>query len=285
MRESNLVGQPRINHSYWRYAKIWLVGIFLVAACFAPTVGAITSISQSYATSEKLSLGSIVSIKANSSDHVVATSTENSDNMLGVVISDGNSILTYVNGQESQVQITTSGMASVLVSDVSGEIKQGDAITASPIKGVGMKATGNSKVIGIAQGEPINSDDKQSYTNDYGTKQEVTLGQVDVLVNVAYFYKQAEKTIIPAAIQNVANAMAGKQVSTMPIIISAAIFIVMMIVVATIIYSLIKNSIISVGRNPMAQSAVWRDVIQLSLLILAILTVGFISIYLILTRF
>lgn len=279
------MGLNNIQKTRWYYAKFWLVSVFLVAACIAPTAGAIASISQSYTTTEKLSLGSIVSIKKNSSDYVVATSTENSDNMLGVVISDGNSILTYVNGQKSQVQVTTSGMASVLVSDVSGEIKQGDAITASPIKGVGMKATGNSKVIGIAQGEPINSDEKQSYTNDYGVKQSVTLGQVDVLVNVAYYYKQAEKTIIPAAVQNVANALAGKQVSAIPILISAAIFIVMMIVVATIIYSLIKNSIISVGRNPMAQSAVWRDVIQLSLLILAILTVGFISIYLILTRF
>jgi hypothetical protein len=285
MKESSLVGLNNIQKTRWYYAKFWLVSVFLVAACIAPTAGAIASISQSYTTTEKLSLGSIVSIKKNSSDYVVATSTENSDNMLGVVISDGNSILTYVNGQKSQVQVTTSGMASVLVSDVSGEIKQGDAITASPIKGVGMKATGNSKVIGIAQGEPINSDEKQSYTNDYGVKQSVTLGQVDVLVNVAYYYKQAEKTIIPAAVQNVANALAGKQVSAIPILISAAIFIVMMIVVATIIYSLIKNSIISVGRNPMAQSAVWRDVIQLSLLILAILTVGFISIYLILTRF
>ena len=285
MRESNLVGLTRIKHSYWHYAKIWLVGVILTASCIASSVSAIASISQSYTTTEKLSLGSIVSVKENASDYVVATSTDNSDNMLGVVISDGNSILTYVNGQESQVQVSTSGMASVLVSDVSGAIEQGDAITASPIKGVGMKATGNSKVIGIAQGEPINSTAKQSYTNDYGTKQEITLGQVDVLVNVAYYYKQAEKTIIPAAIQNVANALAGKQVSAMPILISAAIFILMMIVVATIIYSLIKNSIISVGRNPMAQSAVWRDMIQLSLLILAILTVGFISIYLILTRF
>lgn len=285
MRADSLVGATRDKRRYWYSAKLWLAGILFLSLNLAPLAGAMTSISQGYATTETLSLGSIVSLKNNSADHVIATSTDTASNMLGVTISDGNSILTYVNGTESQVQVATSGIVSVLVSDVNGEIGQGDAITASPIKGVGMKATANSKVIGISQGTPINSDTKQDYTDDFGAKKQITLGQVDVLINVAYYYKQAEKTIVPAAIQNVANALAGKQVSTMPILVSAGIFIVMMIVTASIIYSLIKNSIISVGRNPMAQSAVWRDVIQLSLLILAILTVGFISIYLILTRF
>jgi hypothetical protein len=48
---------------------------------------------------------------------------------------------------------------------------------------------------------------------------------------------------------------------------------------------MIRNSIISVGRNPMAQSAVYRDVIQLSALVLGILAVAVIAIYFILSRF
>jgi hypothetical protein len=83
----------------------------------------------------------------------------------------------------------------------------------------------------------------------------------------------------------VANALAGKTVNTTPIIISAVIFIVTLAVVVSIIYSMIRSSIISVGRNPMSQSAVYRDVIQLSALVLGILAVSVISIYFILTRF
>ena len=56
------------------------------------------------------------------------------------------------------------------------------------------------------------------------------------------------------------------------------------LVVSVIIYSIIRSSIISIGRNPMAQSAVYRNVIQLSTLVLAILGVSVIAIYLILTR-
>jgi hypothetical protein len=103
-------------------------------------------------------------------------------------------------------------------------------------------------------------------------------------IGVAYFFKEPEKTLIPSAIQNVANALAGRQVSALPILLGAGIFLVTIIVVVSIIYSMIKSSIISIGRNPMSQSAVYRDLIQMSALVLGILSVGMISIYLVLTR-
>jgi len=139
---------------------------------------------------------------------------------LGAVINDKRSLLTLTNDKDNQVQVATSETVPVLVSDINGDISQGDQITASPIKGVGMKATGNTKVVGIAQGEPIDSDDKQTYTDNQGIKQTITLGEVQLLVNVAYYYKQPEKTIIPSALQNLANALAGKTVSSLPLIIS-----------------------------------------------------------------
>lgn len=150
-----------------------------------------------------------------------------------------------------------------------------------------MKATANSKVVGIAQESLSNSsgNSKQEYTDSEGKKQTVTIGQVAVQVNVAYYFKQPEKTIIPQALQNLANRMAGKTVSTMPIIISGAIFIITLIVVCSIIYAMTRSSIISIGRNPMSQSAVYRNVIQLSVLVLVIIGVALISIYTILTRF
>jgi hypothetical protein len=259
----------------------------LIAALLLPmSAGAITSLSQGFTTTDTLPLGAIVSLQNNSSDHVVATTTSNVNSILGVVINDGSSLLTLSNSEENQVQVATSGMVSVLVSDINGTISQGDPITASPVKGVGMKATNNTKVVGIAQGKPTtNGDAKQSYTDSQGQKQPLILGEVPVLINVSYFYKQPDKTIIPSAIQNVANALAGKTVNTTPIIISAVIFIVTLAVVVSIIYSMIRSSIISVGRNPMSQSAVYRDVIQLSALVLGILAVSVISIYFILTRF
>lgn len=261
-----------------------LVGALLLT--FIPVAAdAATTISQGYTTSDTLSVGSIVSLSDGTTDQVSAATPSTVNNLLGVVIDNGSSLLTVTNGSTSQVQVATSGIESVLVSDINGAIVQGDSITASPIKGVGMKATSNAKVIGIAQSDPANSATKQSYTDSQGQKQSVTLGQVSVAVNVSYYYAQPDKTLIPQAIQNIANALAGKQVNPLPIIISGVIFIVTIIVVISIIYSMIHSSIISVGRNPMAQSAVYRDVIQLSALVLGILAVAVIAIYVILTRF
>jgi hypothetical protein len=259
--------------------------LFLWTCLCTPSAGALTSLSQGYSTSSSLAQGSIVSLKNGQTDHVEATSINNGGNILGVVVSGGGSLLSLSNSNSSnQVQVATSGVAGVLVSDINGPISQGDQIAASPIAGIGMKATSNAKVIGVAQGTPSN-DTKQSYTDASGKKQTLTLGIVDTLISVSYFYKQPDKTIIPSVIQNLANALAGKSVSPLPIIISGAIFVVTLIVVSSIIYSMIRSSIISVGRNPMSQSAVYRDVIQLSVLVLGILVVAVISIYIVLTKF
>lgn len=260
--------------------------MFLVGAALNPT-RALTTISQSYNTEGPLSLGSIVSLENNTSDSVIAAATSNVESLLGVAINGDSSPLILSNGGENQVQVTTAGIAPVLVSDINGPIKQGDHITASPISGVGMKATSNIRIVGIAQGDlndTLSGTTKQTYKDANGEEQTVTIGEIPVLVNVAYYFKEPDKTVVPSALQNLANALAGKEVSTVPIIISTAIFVIMLIVVVSIIYAMIRSSIISVGRNPMSQSAIYRDLIQLSALVLAILAVGLIAIYMILTR-
>jgi hypothetical protein len=276
----------RAAHHYTLHSlPFWLAAIGLFGLAMPLSAHAATSISQSYSTSDKLSLGSMVSLQDRSTDQIVAAASSNVDSLLGVVINADTSLLSLSNGQPNQAQVGTSGILQVLVSDINGAVVRGDHITASPISGVGMKATGNVRIIGVAQDNlATTTASQQSYTDKDGTKHSVSLGEIPVLVSVAYYFREPDKTIVPSALQNLANALAGKTVSTLPIIISAAIFIIMLIVVVSIIYAMIRSSIISVGRNPMAQSAVYRDLIQLSSLVLAILAVGLIAIYLVLTR-
>ncbi len=255
----------------------------LMAFVMPAAVFAMTPISQGYNTTENISMGALVSVKNNSSDTIEPATTKTSGSLIGVAINDGSSLLEIGTSGTKQVQVATSGIVPALVSNYNGEIKQGDPITSSPIKGVGMKATSNAKVIGLAQGT-MTGTSKQKAQVEGGGEQEFTFGQVDVLVSVSYHYQQPEKTIIPAAIQNVADSIAGRKVDSTPIIVSTIIFVVMLVTVSSIIYSMIRSSIISVGRNPMAQSAVYRDIIQLSILVLAIIGVSVIAIYLVLTR-
>lgn len=274
---------PVANGSFFRSNAFITTLSCLIALVIPATAFAVTTISQGYTTNDQLSLGSMVSIEKNSADRVVAAGTANVDSLLGVVINSDSSLLSVSNGQDNQVQVATSGTIDVLVSDINGTIKRGDHITASPLSGVGMKASANVRIIGVAQSD-LTRGSTETYKDKAGKEHSVKLGQVPVQVNVAYFFKEPEKTIVPSALQNIANSLAGKSVSALPILLSAAIFVIMLIVVSSIIYSMIHSSIISVGRNPMSQSAIYRDLIQLSSLVLAILAVGLVSIYFILTR-
>src|SRR5690348_2756035 len=128
-----------------------LLGILTVIALFAPPTHAITTISQSYSTTDNLPIGSIVALKKNTTDNVQAANLENADNIFGVTINTSSSLLSIQGTQGQQVQVATQGMENVLVSDYNGVVKQGDAITASPIAGVGMKATDNIRIVGMAQ--------------------------------------------------------------------------------------------------------------------------------------
>lgn len=256
-------------------------GVF--ALVIGPSVFAVTSLSESYSSKEALSIGTIVSVQDEQTDIVEASESANVDNMIGVVIASGSSLLNLSNGQADQVQVATSGTLPVIVSDINGDVVRGDHVTASPVKGVGMRATANVRVVGIAQGKMTNVK-VQKYKNSDGEEKTMRLGEVPVLVNVAYYFKEPDKTIVPAAIQNVANSLAGREVGTVPILISGAIFLIMLIIVASLVYSMIRSSIISVGRNPLSQSAIYRDLVQLSGLVLAILAVGLVSIYLVLAK-
>jgi hypothetical protein len=226
-----------------------------------------------------------VSLQADSANQVVPAASSNSDNILGIVVNANTSSLSLSSGGANEVQVATSGTLRVLVSNINGPIAQGDYITASPIAGVGMKATGNSRVVGVAQSSlSSTAGSTQSYTDSSGAKQSVVIDKIPILVNVSYYYKQPDKTLIPLAVQTIANALAGKSVSPIPILVSAGIFLVTLMVAVIIIYSMIRSSIISVGRNPMSQSAIYRDLIQLSALVLGILAGGFVVIYLVLTK-
>ena len=270
-----------------KITRSWLNKTLLISGLLA--IAGITSasasplITQGFNTTQTINIGSIVSLSQGSQTNVVASNTNNARSLVGVVIASNNAQVSLTSGL-NQVQVATSGVNQVLVSDFNGKIATGEEITASPIDGVGMLATDNAEVIGTAQGSfPNASATKQNIKTTTGSET-INIGDVPVLISVGYFTKQPTKTLIPTAIQNLVNAIAGKQVKTLPIIISAVIFLFTLIAVVSIIYSLIHGSIISVGRNPMAQTAIYRNVMQLSALVVGIIAVALFAIFMILTR-
>lgn len=261
------------------------LSVCLLVLALAPALAAATSvISVAYPASQPLAAGTLVSLNKETNGVEPAT-TKNADNLLGAVVLDGNSLLSF-EGTGSSVQVTTSGVTQVEVSDINGAINPGDSITASPIAGVGMKATTNVKIIGVAQASLASSSgaQKQTVTDQTGKKQQVLIGTVPVDINVAYFFKTPDKSIIPQTIQNLANTVAGREVAPLPILLSAAIIIVSIIAISSLISSAVRSSIISVGRNPLSQAAVYRNLLQVSGLILGILAAAVAAVFMILTK-
>ena len=240
--------------------RLGLLVTLLITSVFSTAAGALAPISQEFLSIKAIPLGSIVSLDKDSSENVSASNTSNANAIVGVTVNGDSSPITLSTDQSNQVQVATSGVVPVLVSDINGSISLGDEITASPIDGVGMKATENAKVVGIAQGDLASSSNhtQQTYTDKKGQKHTILIGEVSVLVDVSYFFKQPDKTLIPPAVQNLANALAGKTVNPLPILVSMAIFLITLIIVVTLIYTMIHGSIISVGRNPMSQAAIYQ---------------------------
>ena len=267
-------------HAFWP-TLIYLLGLFVVLVGITIPALAVTPVSQSYLTDKTIPLGSLVALDGDSADKVIPADPDSVKNLIGVTINDSTPLV-LTSGNSNSALVATSGIAPTLVSNLNGEIELGDQITASPIAGVGMKATTNTKVIGVAQSQV--SSKKTETVNVNGKDEEIEIGEIRLLVSVGYHYQEPEKTLIPLALQNIANAMAGKKVDPLPIIISLIIFIVTMIIVISLVYSIVRSSIISVGRNPLAQSAVYRNAIQMSVLVLAIIAVATIAIYLVLTK-
>src|SRR5206468_2227246 len=142
------------------------------------------------------------------------------DSMVGVV---GDKSLLELSNGISSVQIVTNGVTPALVSDINGDVKTGDKITSSPIAGVGMKATSSTVVIGTAQANLANvKTGTRTITDKGGHARNVKIGAVSLQVDkVFYEAPQSENLYLPPAFQQLANSVAGRQVSAIRVVAAA----------------------------------------------------------------
>lgn len=161
--------------------------------------------TQGFGADEKLLRGAVVSKTEDDENKVEGSTAEFADRMHGVVVRSNESpvILTY---DTSGVLVATSGRYEVLVSNVNGEIQAGDYITASPIKGVAMKADDRQpKSLGRAMAAFDTEDQNQvlateEVTTREGQQRTVAIGRVltdlDVRNNPLAFGIQAPQVLI-----------------------------------------------------------------------------------------
>lgn len=272
--------RPRLQHQ---------LGLMIVAvvATVWPAV-ALASLSQGFSTTTSIPAGSLVSLDAKASGSVDIADLDNVNRLFGVVVPPSSASISLGTGS-GQVQVVTTGSATVLVSTAGGAIKTGDYVTVSPISGVGQKADVTSKVrvIGTAQEDFDGSGSNVTkQTIDTGSgKQEVAIGQIPVQVSVSTYTQDAtQSSVIPSWVQKIASTIAGKTVSPVRIIIAGLILLVAVISVSVLLYAAVRNSIISIGRNPLSRGAVLGGLLQVTLIAALILGVAGAAMYVVVAK-
>lgn len=224
-------------------------------------------------------------LKQSGGDEVVAADSDHTAQLVGAVVGSKDATLSLSRATD-RVQIATSGGVDVIVSDLGGTIKSGDSITASPLSGVGMKATESGRVVGVARGEFTAKQATKTTTlksND-GTTRTFSIGTVPVDIQVTYFAAPSAKTIIPAFLQKFTNTIAGKEVSVFRVVLGMLIAVASVFVVTILLFVGVRSSMTSIGRNPLAQSDIYRGLLQVLLTGVGILGLSFTLVYIILTH-
>jgi hypothetical protein len=241
-----------------------------------------SSIAQGFKTqNSNITAAALVSIQKDNSNSIELSNRNNADRLIGVV---GSKPLIELSGGAG-VQVVTSGLTLLLVSDLNGTIVNGDKVTASPIEGVGMKATESTTVVGTAQGDLRSvTTENRTVTAKDGKKQTVHIGLLPLQVSVAYYTVPTSKaSFVPGFLQDLANSIVGRNVSPVRVLVAGLILLLLFVSVTVLLYSAVRSSIISIGRNPLSETAVRKSLFEVGLTILAVLIFAVLIIYLVLT--
>jgi len=276
----------KIARTVLSFAVIVGVAIAAVAPAYAQS-GQGTSV-QGYAAETPISTGTIVRLTGKDTNKVKIATQSELQNMFGVAVDRNLLPLTITNPDlENEVFVAVSGTYNVLVSTQGGAIKAGDYITLSSANGVAMKASVEDKTV---FGRANESFDGEGVTlgvttlkDENGNTKTVKLGSVPVTIDIRRNPNEISTTVkVPEPLQRVGQAIAEKEVSPIRIYLSMAIAVISIIAAIVIVYSGIRNGVISIGRNPMSRKSIFRALVEVILTSILILIIGLFAVYLLL---
>lgn len=261
----------------------------LVALPLAVASAAQSNSAQTYASDTRLQAGTIVQID-NKDTHKVAPATQSDLNdMFGVTVDGHTQTLTISgDGTSNGVFVVTGGSYPVLVTDQNGPIKKGDYLSVSAIAGIAMKADPKQTLVfGRALADFTGTDNilgsatlKDTSGKDY---KKVSIGSVGVAIDIRKNpYEKSTKANLPPALQRLGEAVAEKPVGPMRIYFSIVIIVISVVTAIVLLYSGVRNSLISIGRNPLSKKQIFRGLLEIILTGLTILLIGMFAVYLLL---
>lgn len=217
-----------------------------------------SSFAQNFKSEEKKSelvTGAIVTGVPNKADHVRLATQDNANQLIGIV--DNYPLLSLSDG-EKNIPVVLSGSTHAFVSDINGTIKSGDKITASPLSGVGMKATESGQVVGTATADFNEGQGTTKVVADKnGSTYTVHVQKLPIRVGVAY-YNATGSSFLPTFVQDMADSIAGKPVPIIRVLVGTVILLLAFIFTIVLTYSSTRSTITALGRNPLGSKQIIR---------------------------
>ena len=243
-------------------------------------------IVQSYATDADVRQGMIVALKPSDSSKVIPLTINSVTDMFGVAISPSQAPITLSGDAGTQVYIATSGQYPVLVSNQNGIIKAGDYISISSLNGIGMKATdGEPTILGRAAADMTSSNIIESNLkiNTSSGRVAVAIAAIPVSINIASNPNTGHGTgNLPGFLQIVSTGIANRPVDSSRVYLALAVLAMAAFIGGSVLYSGIRGSILSIGRNPLARNSILGGLFQATAVGIVIIILGLISVYLLL---
>ncbi len=244
------------------------------------------AVTQGFSSDKPLQKGMVVKLVKEDTSKVAAVTTEDMDQMYGVVVDSNDAPVTLTN-EGNKVFVATNGPFEILLSDQNGPIEPNDYLTISAVEGIAMKAgtsepvvvgralagfDGNSNVIGTA-----------SLKDSKGVDKQVKFARVNADISVSRNpLLKGETPNVPEFLRKASEAIAGKPVPTFRIYLSIFVFIVSTIAAGSLMYAGVRNGLISIGRNPLSKKTIIRGMFQVILTGLIIFIIGIFGVYLLL---
>lgn len=224
--------------------------------------------------------GTIVSLVEGSDNTAVPATPATAGRLFGII--SKSSLLELSNTGSNDISVVVSGNTPALVSDINGPVNYGDPITASPIAGVGMKATSSAQIVGTALGNlKDNITGQQTINTTDGKPVTVNVGLVSIQVGVSYFVAPPGQDYMPAFMRSFANSIAGQPVSAIRTIAGFLVLLAGFGASAVLLYTSIRTSLKSLGRNPLASNTIRRSLIQVIVVSVGVIAATVIGTYLI----
>lgn len=263
-----------------------LMVLSLIALCLVMIMSPAAAFAKGYATDdEQLQVGMVTALSQDGTPEqpkVERASLENNVKVIGVTTTPESELVTVVSGDQEQVYVQTGGEVDAFVSDINGEVNDGDLLALSPLKGVLMKADDTtSAIVGTAlEGFSGKSVETKTVQEDSGDRQ---VKVATLRINLDYkapSNQQTEQT--DSSLERLGYALTGRDVGEIRVLAAVIIFLIVLVAEGGIIYGAVSSAITALGRNPMARKIILKEMIRVIFIALIVLGLGVLSIYAIL---